>query len=75
MSTWLALLGFLVKLTAWVVNHMIEQKLLSEGEARAILRLQEDTHDRLKKVAKARADSVDDSANGGLLNDDGHKRD
>ena len=70
-----ALLIALVRFAVSFIRYVVENDMIEEGEARAILKMQEDTNARLKKVAKARADSLADSANGGLLNDDGHRRD
>lgn len=70
-----ALLIFLVRFAVGFIRYVVENNMIEEGEARAILKLQEDTNERLSKVAKARADSAADSANGGLLHDDGHRRD
>lgn len=72
--SWLSLISNLVKLTIWLIDYVERQKLISEGEAKALRQLQEDTDARLKAVADAR-NRVGNTDADSLRDDDGHRRD
>lgn len=73
--SWLSLISNLVKLTLWLIDYVERQQLISEGEAKALRQLQEDTNARLIAATKARANSGTNSDSDGLHDDDGHRRD
>lgn len=72
--SWLSLISNLVKLTIWLIDFVERRQLISEGEAKALRQLQEDTDARLKAVADAR-NSVGNTDIDSLRDDDGHRRD
>jgi hypothetical protein len=67
---WLAILKALVALLNFVSTRMIEL-----GQKDALQQQMEILNDKIKKSAEARQRSVDDSKSGGLLNNDGYRRD
>lgn len=67
---WLAILKALVALLTFVSKKMIEL-----GQKDALQQQLEILNGKVKKSAEARQRSVDDSKSGGLLNDDGYRRD
>lgn len=72
--SWLSLISNLVKLTIWLIDFVERRQLISEGEAKALRQLQEDTDARLKAVADAR-NRVGNTDADSLRDDDGHRRD
>jgi hypothetical protein len=72
---WLALLKSVLAIAQYISGYVKDEQLLKAGEARALSKQLEVLNERFKKAEEARAASVAHSNTGGLLDDDGHKRD
>ena len=72
---WLALLKALLRVASYVSKYVHDEQLLDAGEARALRQQLEVLNEKVNRAHEARKKSVADSASGGLLNDDGYKRD
>jgi hypothetical protein len=72
---WLALLKALLQVASYVSKYVHDEQLLDAGEARALRQQLEVLNEKVNRASEARKKSVADSASGGLLNDDGYKRD
>lgn len=62
-------------LAVWSAVRMAEEKGRNEGESGLRKAQEEDARRRLENALAADAKSRAESADGGLLNDDGHRRD
>lgn len=62
-------------LAVWAAVRMAEEKGRNEGESGLRKAQEEDARRRLENALAADAKSRAESADGGLLNDDGHRRD
>lgn len=75
---WLVLLSNLTKVLAWLINYAKEQRLISEGETRALAALLSKEAEAIAKANAARAAagvrnaSIPESSS---LPDDGFRRD
>jgi hypothetical protein len=72
---WLVLLKAFLALANLAAKYVTDEQLLKAGEGRAVLKQLEELNARVRKADEARNASLNDSAAGGLRNDDGYKRD
>jgi preprotein translocase subunit SecD len=64
-----------IYVAVWAAVRMAEEKGRQEGESGLRKAQEEDARRRLENALAADAKSRVESANGGLLNNDGHRRD
>jgi hypothetical protein len=64
-----------IYVAVWAAVHMAEEKGKQEGESELRKAQEKDARRRLENALAADAKSRAESANDGLLNDDGHRRD
>lgn len=64
-----------IYMAIWAAVRMAEEKGKREGESNLRKEQEKDARRRLENAMAADAKSRAESANGGLLNNDGHRRD
>lgn len=70
---WFVLLRMIVSLVIKLFDYVEREKLMSAGEARALLVQLEELNVRVKKAVEARDSVARDSNAGKLRDDDGYK--